>query len=200
MDYSDLFLYFSVGTLGILVIILLSLIRRVDKQFKELKGLQLDDIHLENKINEEVERLQVEQNNIQQDLLRRVKELESRIEEIDVSEQLLDIEDRLDELSDEDEVKIESVKSAHTFAHTRNNESNEFKIGEGITKGAQLDNLSARVMKVMQSNDSVVTDDLADTLNISDDELKQVLEQLEDEGSVERIGESGELLEYRIKE
>lgn len=79
MDIIQALLIFSVVTLAVLVFILLRLIRKIESQFQEMKGLKLDDMHLEDKIEEEVQKLQIETQNIQNDILKRVTDLENEI-------------------------------------------------------------------------------------------------------------------------
>ncbi|MFC1623276.1 hypothetical protein ACFL16_02620 [Patescibacteria group bacterium] len=195
MNYSEMFLYFSVGTLAVLVIILLSLIRRIDRQFKEMKGLQLDDMHLEDKINEEVERLQAEQSSNQQSLLKRVKDLESRVENMNIEEEIVSINERLDELVGGESERFEEIElSKENNAIDRNHDA--IIVSDAKNEG----DISDQIMEMAQSNDSVVSDDLAKALNASDEKIKESLNKLEMGGKLEQIGESGELMEYRIKQ
>ncbi|MFC1645119.1 hypothetical protein ACFL08_03775 [Patescibacteria group bacterium] len=182
MNYSDLFLYFSVGTLAVLIIVLLSLIRKIDKQFKEVKGLQLDDIHLEDKINEEIESLQVEQKNIQQELVRRVGDLENKIGGVNIEDEFFEVNKRIDRLlTEKDGVNIESEDN-------------------GLVTGINASGLSDRIMSIIGMQDSVVSDDLADALDVSEEEVKEQLDKLEGAGRIEQIGKSGSLIEYRIRQ
>ncbi|MDH4330698.1 MAG: hypothetical protein OEV93_04060 [Candidatus Moranbacteria bacterium] len=173
MDIIQISLIFSVLTLAVLVFVLLRLIRKMEAQFKEMKGLKLDDLHLEDRIDEESQKLKIEQQNIQNDILKRVAELEGEISD----------------LGDFVEAKLGEID------HSNNN---DIEISQIRSEEKELrDDMKEQIFELFESNDSLVNDDIERELGISDAIVTRYLSELEEEGKIERIGESGRFVEYK---
>lgn len=175
MDIVQIFLIFSVVTLAVLVLILLKLIRKIDSQFQEMKGLKLDDMHLEERIDEEAQKLQIEQQNIQNDILKR----------------MTDLENEFADLGDFVEEKLSSLSRKDQEGDAGNLEGYNQKRKESKS------DLKERIMKLFDSSDSVVNDDIEKEMGIADSTVTKYLNELEAEGKIEQIGESGRFVEYR---
>lgn len=175
MDIIQALLIFSVVTLAVLVFILLRLIRKIESQFQEMKGLKLDDMHLEDKIEEEVQKLQIETQNIQNDILKRVTDLENEIADF----------------GDFVEGKISEIKKANSSAGNLGEYNKE--------REERRDEAKDRIIELFESADSLVNDDIEKELGVADSTVTKYLNELEAEGKIEQIGESGRFVEYRRK-